>query len=105
MTLFRPVLMSGLDRGPGDVRLAGGWCWFNPGSTLPDELARLTAPRTAVAGQSMDRPRSMGILNVTPDSYSDGGELAPVAAAAGTGLAASAGGTPKAVSLASTRRR
>jgi len=36
-------------------------------------LARLTAPRAAVAGLSMDRPRLMGIVNVTPDSFSDGG--------------------------------
>ncbi|WP_407495297.1 dihydropteroate synthase [Pseudooceanicola sp. MF1-13] len=35
---------------------------------------RLTAPRAEVAGLSLDRPRIMGILNVTPDSFSDGGQ-------------------------------
>ena len=30
-------------------------------------------PRPAFAGLTMDRPRLMGILNVTPDSFSDGG--------------------------------
>jgi dihydropteroate synthase len=46
-------------------------------------LARLTAPRVPIAGLSMDRPRIMGILNVTPDSFSDGGDhlIADVAVA------------------------
>ena len=35
----------------------------------------------AIAGVSMDSPRIMGIVNVTPDSFSDGGEhLEPSAA-------------------------
>lgn len=81
MSLFRPVLMSKLDRRAGDVRLAAGWCWFDPVSAPPLDLARLTDPRAPIAGLSMDRPRIMGILNVTPDSFSDGGELTTVAAA------------------------
>lgn len=36
-------------------------------------LDRLSAPRPAVGGLSLDRPRIMGILNVTPDSFFDGG--------------------------------
>lgn len=41
---------------------------------LPTALRRrLTAPRPPVAGLSLSRPRIMGILNVTPDSFSDGG--------------------------------
>nr|WP_254449695.1 MULTISPECIES: dihydropteroate synthase [unclassified Aliiroseovarius] len=44
-------------------------------------LARLSSPRAAIAGLSLDRPRVMGILNVTPDSFSDGGDLATVSAA------------------------
>lgn len=42
------------------------------------------------AGLSLDRPRIMGVLNVTPDSFSDGGEFADpqVAIAAGLGMAA-----------------
>lgn len=38
------------------------------------DRARLIAPRAAVAGLTLDRPRIMGILNVTPDSFSDGGQ-------------------------------
>ncbi|HWB45578.1 MAG TPA: dihydropteroate synthase [Hyphomicrobiaceae bacterium] len=46
-------------------------------------LVRLAAPRGAIAGLSLDRPRIMGIVNVTPDSFSDGGEfLDPDAAVA-----------------------
>ncbi|QCO56991.1 dihydropteroate synthase (plasmid) [Pseudorhodobacter turbinis] len=40
-----------------------------------DDLSRLPAP---ICGLSMDCPRIMGILNVTPDSFSDGGDLASV---------------------------
>lgn len=38
-----------------------------------DTIRRLTALRRPVAGLSLDRPRLMGVLNVTPDSFSDGG--------------------------------
>lgn len=48
----------------------------------------LAAPRAAFAGFSMDRPRIMGIVNVTPDSFSDGGDFfdAGTAIAHGTAL-------------------
>merc|ERR1711995_141388 len=36
-------------------------------------LDRLLAPRGDFCGLPMDRPQLMGILNVTPDSFSDGG--------------------------------
>ncbi len=48
---------------------------------VKDLLDRIVAPRAAIAGVSMDSPRIMGIVNVTPDSFSDGGEhLEPDAA-------------------------
>ena len=37
-------------------------------------LARLCSVRAPFAGLSLDRPRVMGILNCTPDSFSDGGD-------------------------------
>ncbi len=44
-------------------------------------LAALSAKRPPWAGLALDRPLVMGILNVTPDSFSDGGTfLDPVAA-------------------------
>jgi len=47
------------------------------------QLERLTAPRPDFAGLSMTRARVMGILNVTPDSFSDGGQVATPDALAG----------------------
>jgi dihydropteroate synthase len=44
------------------------------------------------AGLSLDRPRVMGVLNVTPDSFSDGGAYADAAAAIAAGLAMAAAG-------------
>ena len=49
--------------------------------------ARLGAPRGPVCGIALDRPRLMGILNVTPDSFSDGGDHAGPAEAAAHGRA------------------
>ena len=40
---------------------------------LSKVLARVTAARPPFAGLSFDRPLIMGIVNVTPDSFSDGG--------------------------------
>lgn len=54
---------------------------------LPDAEAQalwrehLTAPRQPIGGLSLDRPRLMGIVNVTPDSFSDGGAFATADAA------------------------
>ena len=42
----------------------------------PATRARLSAPRPPLCGLPFDRPRLMGILNVTPDSFSDGGDHA-----------------------------
>ena len=60
---------------------------------LPEPvLARLTAPRRPLAGVGFDRPSIMGILNVTPDSFSDGGRfVAPEAALAQARALAQAG--------------
>jgi dihydropteroate synthase len=46
-------------------------------------LERLERKRAPIAGLALDRPRIMGVVNVTPDSFSDGGQfLAPEAAIA-----------------------
>jgi len=42
---------------------------------LQGKLNPLTAARPRFAGLSMDRPRIMGVINVTPDSFSDGGRF------------------------------
>jgi len=54
---------------------------------LRDFLAQLTAPREPFAGLDLASPRIMGIVNVTPDSFSDGGDHADPAAAIAHGRA------------------
>jgi dihydropteroate synthase len=56
------------------------------------DLEALTAPRPRIAGLSLDRPRIMGIINVTPDSFSDGGLHSEAEAAIAQGLALAAEG-------------
>src|SRR3546814_3200241 len=47
-----------------------------------------TTPQLDCAGRilKLDRPRVLGIINVTPDSFSDGGEHATVEAEVAHGL-------------------
>ena len=40
---------------------------------IGETLERIVAPRPPIAGLALDRPRLMGVVNVTPDSFSDGG--------------------------------
>ena len=88
MEYHRPIPQTDPARPEDALTLAGGWCWFSQVEVLsrsaparvvgltevpPEVLARLTAPRTPFGGLTMDQPRLMGILNITPDSFSDGG--------------------------------
>ena len=92
MTRWRPIPQELGPRPDGALPLAGGWTWFDAvevlergaparriaaGEAPAEVLDRLTAPRPPLAGLSLDRPRLMGILNATPDSFSDGGALEP----------------------------
>jgi dihydropteroate synthase len=87
---FRPLTQYGPERPTEALAVAGGWCWFTHveaiergrvteilvARDLPKAVkAALTKPRSPAAGLSMLQPRLMGILNVTPDSFSDGGEF------------------------------
>jgi dihydropteroate synthase len=56
------------------------------------ELEHLTRPHAPWAGLAMDRPAIMGIVNVTPDSFSDGGAHADPARAIASGMAMAAAG-------------
>ncbi len=51
------------------------------------EYAPFVDARAPFAGIPLDRPRIMGIVNVTPDSFSDGGDYAKPAHAAARALA------------------
>ncbi|MGK9233620.1 dihydropteroate synthase [Inquilinus limosus] len=56
-------------------------------TTVEDRLNKLSRPRPDFAGLALDRPRLMGIVNVTPDSFSDGGDFAESGRAVAHGLA------------------
>ena len=80
-------------------QLGGGAdCRIVPAAEMPiagpdgEQLARLTAPRAAWAGFALDRPLVMGVVNVTPDSFSDGGDFLDPAAAIVHGRALRAAG-------------
>ncbi|MFY9211869.1 MAG: dihydropteroate synthase [Aestuariivita sp.] len=87
--IYRPLVQSGHARPLGAVSLAGGALWFTHAEALsrgaapviveagqiPGEmLDRLSAARAPIAGMRFERANLMGILNVTPDSFSDGGQ-------------------------------
>jgi dihydropteroate synthase len=106
MEYFRPIAMTDPARPKAALALAGGWCWFDrvevlsraaPRRIIPAQdvpapvLHRLTAPRPAFAELTMGRPRLMGILNVTPDSFSDGGRFLGAEAAVTQALAMAEG--------------
>lgn len=95
-TYFRPLVQHGAARPTGAVSLAGQPLWFTHVEALrrgsepkivtasdvpPDHLSRLSQPRADVAGLDMRLPHIMGILNATPDSFSDGGVHSSVDAA------------------------
>ena len=88
MIYIRPIPITDTALPREALPLAGGWCHFahveilergRPSQVLPvaevaaRDLATLTAARPDFGGLSMGRPRIMGIVNVTPDSFSDGG--------------------------------
>ena len=50
-------------------------------------MARLTEVRPDFAGLAMDRPQVMGVINMTPDSFSDGGDRFDHGSAVSDGLA------------------
>ena len=85
---FRPLVQVGAARPDTALPLAGGWGWFTHVEVLERgrapvvisadqayyDLSALTHARAPIAGLEWDRPQVMGILNVTPDSFSDGGQ-------------------------------
>nr|WP_174824947.1 dihydropteroate synthase [Ruegeria arenilitoris] len=83
------MVQPGPVRPDGALPLAGQSLWFTHAECLQRDagprvvavadipetwLDRLTQPRAAIAGLDMARPQIMGILNATPDSFSDGGK-------------------------------
>lgn len=85
---YRAIPMTDPARPAGALPIAGGWCWFDrievlsrgkaaeiiPAIEAPQSvLHAIASPRCDISGLSMAEPQVMGILNVTPDSFSDGG--------------------------------
>ena len=100
MIYYRPIAMQDAAHAKGALPLAGGWCWFSMAERIDrggkraliaaadipaDVLTRLTRQRAPLAGLSFDSPRLMGILNTTPDSFSDGGRFSATGAAVAHG--------------------
>lgn len=110
---YRPIVSEGeglpLAGGPltfarVEVRRRGGRPSLVAAGSIPsDVLDRLTAARAPVAGLAMDRPHVMGILNVTPDSFSDGGRHQGAEAAAAAREMVAAGAAIVDVGAESTR--
>lgn len=60
--------------------------WGRNTLSASDLLECMRSGRPRLAGLALDRPRIMGIVNVTPDSFSDGGRLADAEAGIAHGL-------------------
>lgn len=101
-TYFRPLINSSASRPDSALSVAGGQLWFDyveklsrdqtseiiPAHMIPEIWKeRLCAPRPPIAGVAMTVPSIMGILNVTPDSFSDGGQYQSTDAAIAQGSA------------------
>ncbi|WP_454706704.1 dihydropteroate synthase [Delftia acidovorans] len=84
---YRPLVQHGAARPERALALAGGPGWFTHAEALtrdsskviaaqdiPDDWrTRLSAARADICGLNLGAPQIMGILNITPDSFSDGG--------------------------------
>lgn len=81
--VFRRIETTSRDRAPRRLPLK---------TFSPELLADYAALRAPVAGVTMDFPRVMGVLNVTPDSFSDGGSDSDSDGAVARGLAMVAAG-------------
>ncbi|MGC2854455.1 dihydropteroate synthase [Novispirillum sp. DQ9] len=82
-----PDAVTSVDCGRADVLAWARDCGETVHAHVRRRMATVEAPRPAFAGLSMDRPRVMGILNATPDSFSDGGRHFAVDDAVRGGLA------------------
>lgn len=60
--------------------------WGRDALAASDLMKNLTEPRPRYAGLDLAKPRIMGIVNVTPDSFSDGGQHASTQTAIEHGL-------------------
>ena len=86
---YRPIIIKSPKGSTRSYKLAGGWAFFEnveviqrngkpkiiKAENLPKTvLHNLTIKRQSLFNLSFSSPHVMGILNVTPDSFSDGGK-------------------------------
>lgn len=86
---YRPIIIKSSKGSTRSYKLAGGWAFFEnveviqrngkpkiiKAENLPKKvLHNLTIKRQSLFNLSFSSPHVMGILNVTPDSFSDGGK-------------------------------
>ncbi|PWC67836.1 dihydropteroate synthase [Azospirillum sp. TSH7] len=86
---------SRIDRAFAPLSEIMAWGWERSravAEALDRQLGALTRARAPFAGLATDRPQIMGIVNVTPDSFSDGGDFFDPAAAIAHGEAMLAAG-------------
>ncbi|MCH1386247.1 MAG: dihydropteroate synthase, partial [Rhodobacteraceae bacterium] len=96
MRYLRPLLQRGSDRPKDAVNFCDPSYWFKECAVYArdgdarrisahdlshDEVTRLTYPRADIHGLVFNKPIIMGILNATPDSFSDGGQFNALEAA------------------------
>ncbi|KJB94233.1 dihydropteroate synthase [Skermanella aerolata KACC 11604] len=72
---------GGIGRASGTLADVAGW------EQVVERLDALSRPRQPFAGLALDKPAIMGIINVTPDSFSDGGDFLDHANAIAQGAA------------------
>ena len=87
-TYYRPIVSNMFLARQGGFKLADGWAYFDKvevinrnekskitcAKKIPTEVLRkLTGKRPNLLNLSFSSPHVMGILNITPDSFSDGG--------------------------------
>ena len=86
---------GGIVAAVGGLRDLDTWATQRGGGVrvrVDEQLERLGARRAPWAGLPLDRPLVMGIVNVTPDSFSDGGDFADHETAIAQGRALLAAG-------------
>jgi dihydropteroate synthase len=89
MAYYRPIVQIDRCRPKGAYAIAGGWSWFTHAERLTRDkdaevvsvadiphniLDNISSARKPVCGLDMGTPQIMAVLNVTPDSFSDGGQ-------------------------------
>lgn len=91
--VIRDASEAGMSGAVASITDARSWAashgWTARFDTLMEALA---TPRASWAGLDFSRPRIMAIVNVTPDSFSDGGDHLDAGAAVAFGKAALAAG-------------